>query len=382
MVPSITMETSYFNTSWFYGIHEYGYGNSSFFTFISEFNRPWQGLQYIEAFVFSVLFIFSMFGNVLIFYQMFQTNSTRTVTNCMIANLALADIMFSFGSPIVAITRITGNWIFGDAICKFFVYFLFTCAMVMIWTMTVISIDRHICINRTNSKKMTPRVAVAIIIVTWIVCFLCFIPLAMYFHTRSFPFGRDYVTICTLSWPKTSGFRASIFFTALSCLVGFVIPIAIMSINYFKIIRKFVRSRRAILNNHNRVDVLHSNSLKTRKSRDQRDVKVVKTLLLLVVLFILMWLPIFVVFVIILIDGIYDNMQVPSLALVGTLCLALANACVNPFIYGVINDKVRRAVLKCFACRSTVSTSGTGSNGRHSIRAISYSQNSSNSEVK
>ncbi|XP_033757630.1 free fatty acid receptor 4-like [Pecten maximus] len=374
------MGASYFNTSWFYGIHEYGFGNSSFFTFISEFNRPWSGLPYIEAFVFTILFIFSMFGNVLIFYQMFQTKSTRTVTNCMIANLAMADILFSFGSPFIAVTRVTGDWIFGNAVCKVFVYFLFTCAMVMIWTMTVISIDRHICINKTTSKKMTPKVAVAIIIITWFVCLLCFIPLAMYFHTRSFPFGRDYVTICTLSWPKTYGFRASIFFTVVSCLVGFVIPIAIMSINYFKIIRRFVRSRRAILNNHNRVDVLNSNSLKTRKNRDQRDVKVVKTLLLLVFLFILMWLPIFVVFVIILIDGMKDNMQVPSLALIVTLCIALANACVNPFLYGVINDKLRRAILKCFACKSTVSTSGTGSNIRHSIRAISYSQNSSNSE--
>ncbi|XP_060076912.1 neuropeptide Y receptor type 2-like [Ylistrum balloti] len=374
------MGDSYFNKSWFYGIHEYGFGNSSFFTFMSEFNRPWSGLPYIEALVFIVLFLFSMFGNILIFYQMFQTKSTRTVTNCMIANLAMADILFSFGSPFIAITRLTGDWIFGNAVCKVFVYLLFTCAMVMIWTMTVISIDRHICINKTTSKKMTPQVAVAIIIITWVVCLLCFIPLALYFHTRSFLFGHDYVTICTLSWPKTSGFRASIFFTVLSCLLGFVIPIAVMSMNYFKIIRKFVGSRRAILHNHNRVDVLNSNSLKTRKNRDQRDVKLIKTLLLLVFLFMLMWLPIFVVFVIILIDGMMDNMQVPSIALIITVCIALANACVNPFLYGVINDKIRRAIFKCFACKNAVSTSGTGSSIRQSIRAISYSQNSSNSE--
>lgn len=359
-----------YNSSWFYGIHEYAHHkNSSYFTFFSQFNRPWLGFPYIEAVIFITLFIFSIFGNILILYQMFQTKIIRTVTNSMISNLVAADILFSAGSPFIAITRITENWVFGDAVCKAFVYLMFVCAMVMIWTMTVISIDRYICINKTTSRKITPRMSAAIIVLTWIVCFVSFIPLMLYFHTRSFPFGNDTVTICTLSWPKANGFRVSIFFTVIICLIGFIIPIGIMGVNYFRIIRRFIQSRRNILNSHHRVN---TQSGRARKNQDLhvRDVKVVNSLILLVLLFMIMWLPTFIVFVFILRDGMTDTMQMSSIALTSTACLALANACVNPFLYGAINDRLRRAVRRCFACK-------TGIDGRQDIPTISRNPNSS-----
>lgn len=325
------------NKSYFFGPdQEHGWGNTSYFTYFSEFNRPWHGLPYIEASVLIILFIFALIGNFVVFFQILKVKSTRTVTNYLICNLAVADILFVSGSPLIAAARMTGTWVLGTFVCKILVYVMFVCASVMIWTMTIISIDRYICIFKTSAKKITPKVTIFSILLLWILDFLAFIPLSMYFSVKRFPFGNEEVEICTLMWPNHSYIRISMIFTVSVCLIGFVIPLAILLLNYFRILRKFWRSRNAV------------KSITTRsvKSRKQRDIRLVKNLILLVFLFLVMWLPIFIVFVLIQVDGMADSMNISSQSLIGTLCLALGNACVNPFLYGIMNDRVKRRIIR------------------------------------
>lgn len=365
-----------YNHSYFYAEEsEFGWGNTTYFTFFSEFNRPWIGLSYIEATVLILLFILSFLSNISIFYQIMNTKSTRTVTNYLICNLAVADILFTSGGPLVAVARISGTWILGNFVCKMMIYVLFTCAFVLIWTMTIISIDRNICINKTSMKRLTPKAIVIIIIFIWILAFASFIPLGMFFNVREFPFGITTVKICTLVWPRFTTFRLSVFFTSVLCVVGFVIPLTIMAVNYFQILRKFCRSRRAI--RQTSINNEATNSLRHRRTRDQRDIKVVKTLVLIVVLFLLMWLPIFITFVAIQLDGMSESMQLSSQTLIATLSIALANGFVNPFIYGVMNDRLRRGIIVCFTCGKCGSKRKSATENRPEkttmIRTISYS---------
>lgn len=325
------------NKSYFFGPdQEHGWGNTSYFTYFSEFNRSWLGLPYIEAVVLIILFIFALIGNFVVFFQILKVRSTRTVTNYLICNLAVADILFVSGSPLIAAARLTGTWVLGTFVCKMLVYVMFVCASVMIWTMTIISIDRYICIFKTSAKKITPKVAICSILLLWILDFLAFIPLSMYFNVKRFPFGNEEIEICTLMWPNNSNIRISMIFTVSVCLVGFVIPLVILVLNYCRILRKFWRSRNA-------VKAITTRSVKSRK---QRDIRLVKNLILLVFLFLVMWLPIFIVFVLIQADGMADAMNISSQALIGSLCLALGNACVNPFLYGIMNDRVKRRILR------------------------------------
>ncbi|XP_061194882.1 free fatty acid receptor 4-like [Saccostrea echinata] len=336
---------SHWNKSYFYGFDdEYGWGNTTYFSYFSEFNRPWSGLPYLEAFVLIFLFMFSLLGNSFVFYQMMKLRSTRTVTNYLICNLAVADIFFSTGSPLIATARLTGTWVLGSFICKMLVYVLFICAAVMIWTMTIISIDRYICIFKTSVKKVTPKVAMCSIVILWFLAFMAFIPLAMYFNLKRFPFGNTNINICTLMWPNYQTIRVSLIFTVCICIIGFVVPLGILVFNYFRILKKFRKSRNAV------TTIATNNTTKSIKSREQRDVRLVKNLILLVVLFLVMWLPIFIVFVLLQAYGMDDEMEVSSQTFIGALCVALGNACVNPFLYGIMNEKVKRGILRsiCF----------------------------------
>ena len=370
------MTGAQFNKSYFIGFDDaHGWGNTTYFSFFSEFNRPWIGLPYIEALILIFIFIITLLTNLLIFYQILHIKSTRTVTNYLMCNLAIADVLLSFGSPFVAVARISGTWILGSFTCKMLVYVMFICASVMIWTMTIVSIDRYICINRVKSKKMSPRLAVLIIVIVWIVDFLCFIPLAMYFNVKEFPFGHTSIRICTLMWPNFESFRFSVMFTTSLCMIAFVIPLIIIVINYYKILRKFWTSRRAV---HSTVNRMTSLSSSRRMARDVRDYNVVKTLILVVVLFLVMWTPIFSVFVAIQLDGMDENMVISSQSLIGTLGLALCNAFINPFVYGVMNKRIKAAVLNCIACRNKRELSGSES---MTIKAISNSQTSTNEQT-
>lgn len=356
------------NKSYFFD-EEPGWGNRSYFTFFSEFNRSWSGYAYIEATIYLILFFISMFVNVLIFYQIVKTKSIRTVTNYFICNLALADIFFTLTSPLIAVQRIVETWALGRFLCHVMVFDMFVSGFVIIWTMTMISIDRYICINRPSSKKITPKMAIMFIAIIWVVGLSLFSPIAIYFVLRKFPLGSGTVEICTLVWP-VSKFRVSIFFTTTLCLVGFLIPLTILGIDYFLILKRFCRSRRTI-------NSIKSTKLNKRK-REIRDFKVIQTLVLVVVLFMLMWLPIFVVFVLIQTDGMGDKMKIHSHTFIAALAIILCNACVNPFIYGIRNYRIKRAVIKCLTCRKRKRRINPNNEPKpnQTVFAVSYSMNS------
>lgn len=364
------MKETTLNKSYFYD-EEPGWGNRSYFTFFSEFNRPWIGLPYIEAITYMILFIISMIVNIWIFYQIVNTKSIRTVTNYFICNLASADIFFTLTGPFIAVQRILGTWVLGEFFCHVMVFSLFVSGFVIIWTMTMISIDRYICINRPSTRKITPTMAVVAIIFIWILALASSSPIALYFVIRKFPYGLSTVHVCTLVWP-VSTVRVSTIFTAILCICGFIIPLAILGVNYFLIIKRFVKSKRAIAS-------IQTNSGNTKKrQKELRDFKVIQTLVLIVILFIIMWLPLFIVFVYIQLDGMDDKMKISSQMFIGTLAVALCNGLVNPFVYGIRNYRMKKAALKCLLCRkSHRRVKPVEPDQSQSVYALSYSQNSS-----
>ena len=81
--------------------------------------------------------------------------------------------------------------------------------------------------------------------------------------------------------------------------------------------------------------------------------RIVKTLVMLVLLFVLMWFPLFLTFGLIQYDTQIEKNAIPSHAMVWTLIVAYANPCVNPFLYGLINAKIKRDIMACCKCKQT-----------------------------
>lgn len=358
------MENS-LNFSYFYGVdHIYNWGNRSYFTFFSEFNRPWNGLGVIEALIYTVIFLISVVANILIIIRVLRVRQLKTVTNCFIANLALADLLFVSGCPFISVIRITGTWVLGSFLCHIIIYLEFVCMFAVIWTMTVISIERFFCIVKPNCCRLSLKMAIGIVILIWVIAFAGFLPMATFFNIYSFPFGNDTIQICTLVWPSDTKVQVSIIFVSCLVLVGFIVPLGLMAHNYYRVFRTFWISRQTIIKKECNstppsfnVDVQPSaNTLRSQSSkfisnhmkvRSLRSFRVIRILVLLVLLFFIMWLPIFIAFIVIQYDGAFEYHQMHSWMLITSSYFAFANTCVNPFVYVFINERFRITVNFC-----------------------------------
>ncbi|XP_046372097.1 free fatty acid receptor 4-like isoform X2 [Haliotis rufescens] len=367
---------SHLNSSYFYDVDVvHGWGNRSFFTFFSEFNRTSPSLGRLEATIFFLLTVISLVGNIVVFVQLVLHRRNRGTTTCFICNLTIADLCFTGVAPFIAVTRITEKWVFGSEMCSLLVYMGSVCAFVDIWTMTLIGIDRYMCIVRRSRTRLTPRLSILILGVVWAFAFISFSPLAVYFNVRSVPMGTTKVDICTLVWPRQNKFKVSFLFTSVVCICGFILPLLLLSWSYFQIFRKFWNIRGVIIQNQRNLSSKWMNSLNVRRRRDIRDFKVVKTLFLLVLLFGIMWSPIFISMILILYDGAADTMIMSSQVFIATYCVAVCNACINPFVYGIMMERLRTKLTSCVTCSRSGSSDPEPevSPDKHdSVQVISY----------
>ncbi|XP_052280816.1 somatostatin-like receptor F_48D10.1 [Dreissena polymorpha] len=146
-----------------------GSQSKSFFTFYSQFNRNWGGEGVLEAVVMLILAIMSVPGSLVIYVFILKSKTTRTVTNVLVCNLALADIAYCLSAPFVAYVRVHGTWTLGDGMCMVLMYWMHVCEVVMIWTLTAISIDRYVNIRKV---VWTLVLIVLVFIAMWLPLFI------------------------------------------------------------------------------------------------------------------------------------------------------------------------------------------------------------------
>ncbi|KAE9541745.1 hypothetical protein AGLY_003736 [Aphis glycines] len=113
---------SLFNTSYLMGNDTAGgWGPRYFFTFYSEFGDE-QAESAVEVTVFMVIFAASVVANVSIAWAVLRYREMRTVTNCFLLNLTVADLLFAVTTPALAYVRVRPDWPFGDFVCRLLPY--------------------------------------------------------------------------------------------------------------------------------------------------------------------------------------------------------------------------------------------------------------------
>lgn len=75
--------------------------------------------------LYTLIFLLSVFGNLLIIIVLVMNKRMRTVTNSFLLSLAFSDIMMAiFCMPFTLIPNILEDFIFGAAMCKIISYFM------------------------------------------------------------------------------------------------------------------------------------------------------------------------------------------------------------------------------------------------------------------
>ena len=97
----------------------------------------------VVACLLSVLAIATAFGNLLVGLALFRYRQLRTISNCLIGNLALSDFLLATTvMPLSIANECLGRWTFGPVVCRAWLVMDVLYCTASIWNLCLIGVDR------------------------------------------------------------------------------------------------------------------------------------------------------------------------------------------------------------------------------------------------
>ncbi|KAJ8256130.1 hypothetical protein COCON_G00199940, partial [Conger conger] len=168
--------------------------------------RP-KEMDSVRILLYSLIFLLSVFGNLLIIAVLTLNKRMRTVTNSFLLSLALSDLMMAvFCMPFTLIPNLLGDFIFGAAMCKIVAYFMGISVSISTFSLVAIAIERYsaICNPLKSRAWQTRSHAYRVITATWILSFLIMVPYPVFSVLVAFNKPhRATRHMCRLDWPMS-----------------------------------------------------------------------------------------------------------------------------------------------------------------------------------
>lgn len=290
-----------------------------------------------------VMTVVSFIGNVMVICTVFLNRRMHTVTNYLIINMALADLLLTvcnMPSTTVSFLIRPKSWISGGlgvALCKLIPFIQSLSVGCTVFNMTAIAIDRFFAVVFPLRRYITFTVAYVMIAVVWLSAIVISAPFLYAMNViQPVENGRLY---CVENWklPNLSGTSAPQDFTVALFLFFYAIPLIVMSNLYSVIIYKlWIRK------------VPGQRSATNEQQAEKSKKKVLRMLLVVVLVFAVCWLPIYISQFIMF----YGNPCGPPLPFLYTgLFLGHANSAFNPILYVIFNDNFRKGFKDILLCR-------------------------------
>ncbi|XP_040893940.1 relaxin-3 receptor 1-like [Toxotes jaculatrix] len=283
-------------------------------------------LRFLICLVYSVVCAAGLIGNLLVlFFIRVNKERKKSRVNFFVLNLAVTDLQFVLTLPFWAVdTALDFSWPFGDAMCKIILSITVMNMYASVFFLTAMSVTRYWSVasalkNRTVRKSCSSKWISAVI---WTLATLATAPTSI-FSTVSNVTGEK---LCLLRFPGGQYWLAV--YHIQKILVGFVLPMSIVSISYIMLLR-FIRNR----------------SMKT--SNPKRRSQVTKSITIVVLSFFLCWMPnhaITLWSVLVKLNAAnWDRAYyiVHTYVFPLTVCLAHTNSCLNPIIYCLMRKEFR-----------------------------------------
>ena len=298
--------------------------------------------QAFKCVAYFIIMFGSLIGNVLVICVVIMNRQMRTVTNYLIVNMAVADLLITaFNMPITIKGIVTRrlDWFDGvlaDILCKVVPFSQALSVASSVLSLTAIAVDRFLAIMYPLKRYITFPISYGIMVAVWFVGTAVSCPILyaqriiLYEHKR----------YCVEIW--TPAFREEAYqeFTIVIFVVFYAVPLLTMSVLYSFVVHKlWVRK---VPGNQTA-----ENQLRAEKSKK----KVLKMLLVVVILFALCWLPVYITQFI----GFFNIENFPcgppaTLQFIG-IFLGHANSAINPAIYVIFNSNFRKGFRDILLCR-------------------------------
>ena len=364
--------------------------------------------------IISAMIIFTLTGNLMVmvaFYRDRRINSK--IANWYIVNMSVADFIVGFPTLVLSIIwTLDGYWLFGEILCKIYLFVDYVTVTVPVCTIICISLDRYWLVTKklNYSKYATKTKALIFIVSMWAFCIVYYgIVTYAWIPITGFEELIDYSYNCELE--ATYNFPFQLFMIAFFFALPLVIIATLNLIIYLNIYRRsrgFVQTKPVAAKSGKEVTLAsasreQSNTNETNlgssypdtekgvsessisvsvQMKDQEKSKAGKptankkrtelnrhrkaaiTLAVLVGVFIVCWLPFYIASILSAFCGECVHHQVWS----ATNYLLWGNSMINPVLYAAMNVHFRENFVKFLGLNKfmkmspeaskTVSTSG------------------------
>ncbi|XP_061571627.1 cholecystokinin receptor-like [Cololabis saira] len=373
--------------------------NMSSCTNSSVLPRPAARTREMESFrilLYSLIFLLSAFGNLLIIVVLMLNKRMRTVTNSFLLSLAVSDLMMAvFCMPFNLIPNILKDFIFGATMCKIVTYLMGVSVSISTFSLVAIAIERYsaICNPLKSRAWQTRSHAYRVIAATWVVSLLIMVPYPVFSALKSFPKNDGTKGhMCRLDWPSQQAEQA---WYVLLLFTLFFVPGVVMIIAYGLISRELYRGIQFELSQNKETTGLKNGVGRAAGSNDEDDGcyiqvskktsfavelptissstsalqakperarsntseakleakrRVIRMLMVIVALFFICWMPIYSVNTWKAFDPKSASKALSGVPISFIHLLSYTSACVNPIIYCFMNTRFRKALLSTFAC--------------------------------
>ena len=224
-------------------------------------------------FIFALVVLVGIMGNILVIYVIMSRNRLRNVTNLLLANLAIADVSFLFiCGTFTTVHYALESWPLSDILCRIIQYLLYTTCYVTVYTLIAVSAVRFIIIiYGANHRFIRSKRNVIILIITiWIVILFAKVPILIVHGVSYNPITNR--TECIVSGKTTGQELFASFF-----VFAYALPLAIIATLYLMIVCHLRKKQD---------ENLHENGLVSRRMGH-----VTKVVILVVAVFAVCWLP-------------------------------------------------------------------------------------------
>ncbi|XP_053676010.1 somatostatin receptor type 5-like [Anopheles nili] len=288
----------------------------------------------ISMILYALVAIVGLFGNTLVIYVVLRFSKMQTVTNMYILNLAIADQCFLIGIPFLITTMHLGEWTFGNAMCKAYMVSTSITQFTSSIFLFIMSADRYIavCHPISSPRFRTPFVSKVVSAIAWTASALIMLPVMLYANTIHRE--KDKMS-CNIMWPSETGANSGSTFTLYSLILGFAIPLTLILMFYYLVIRK--------------LRTVGPKSKSKEKKRSHR--KVTKLVLTVITVYVLCWLPYWISQVALINsppDICKSRLEITVFVLVSWL--GYSNSAMNPILYAFLSDNFKKSFLKACTC--------------------------------
>ena len=296
----------------------------------------------------AVVIVLGFVKNFIVFTVIVKSKQLHTVTNIFIATLALSDIMLCvFNLPFQLHYQVTFYWSFGPILCHIIIPLFAVPVFVSTAAMLMIAIDRYMLIVYPFMKRMTNTTAIIIIVLIVVMTIIFAIPAILHtkYHQVQIQQIQYHSSMCIEIWENSTEF---LMYSVAVFFVQFAIPLIIIAVLYFRIYL-----------------VLRNRPIK--RNETMRNQKTNKILVAIVLLFTIFWLPCNLFGLIVSFKGkaMSTSSFGPYIRVTDLLLkiIATGTACVNPYLYGWLNDNFRKGLENMFNGRCKLKQFQRCSNG-------------------